>query len=53
MNTTELIDTLKAQGTEPDTFVLTAHAKALLSIAQRGDTTDRREPLDERIVLLN
>ena len=52
-NTTELIDILGAQGTEPDTFLLTANAKALLSIAQRGGTTDRREPLDKCIVLLN
>ncbi|RKY13975.1 MAG: hypothetical protein DRP52_01325 [Planctomycetota bacterium] len=51
-NTTELIDALKAQDTEPDTFLLIAHAKALLSIAQRGDTTDRRGPLNECIILL-
>ena len=52
-NTTELIDILQAQGTKPDTFLLTANAKALLSIAQRGDTTDRRGPLDECVALLN
>ncbi|MHC5000536.1 MAG: tetratricopeptide repeat protein [Planctomycetota bacterium] len=51
--TGELIDILEAQGTEPDLFLLTARAKALLSVAQRGGTTDRRGPLDECIAVLN
>ena len=38
----EMIEVLQQQGTEPDSFLLIAHAKALLSIAQRGETTDRR-----------
>lgn len=52
-NTTEITDILKTQGTEPETFLLMANAKALLSIAERGGTTDRRGPLDECIALLN
>jgi tetratricopeptide (TPR) repeat protein len=49
----EMIEVLQQQGTEPDSFLLIAHAKALLSIAQRGETTDRRTLLDECITSLN
>ena len=52
-NTTELLETLNRQGTEPDTFLLTAHARSLLAIAQRGETTDRRGPLNESMEILS
>ena len=52
-NTTELIEALESKGTEPETDILIAHAKALLSIAQRGETTDRRPLLDECMTLLD
>ncbi|MHC4882121.1 MAG: tetratricopeptide repeat protein [Planctomycetota bacterium] len=52
-NTTELLEILEKQGTEPDTFLLTAHARSLLGIAQRGETTDRREPLNASIEILS
>ena len=52
-NTTELIDILETQGTQPDTFLLMANAKASLSIAQRGATTDRRTLLDKCIATIN
>lgn len=48
-NTDELLATLKAQGTQPDSTLLTAHAKALLMIAARGETTNRQELLNESI----
>ena len=52
-NTTELLETLNKQGVEPDTFLLTAHARSLLAIAQRGETTDRRGPLNESMEILS
>lgn len=51
-NTTELIETLQSKGIEPDVELLTAHAKALLSIARRGETTNRRELLGQSIEVL-
>ncbi|MCI0499023.1 MAG: hypothetical protein L0Y36_05010, partial [Planctomycetales bacterium] len=51
-NTTKLMDILKKQGTEPDSSLLLSHAKALLSIAQRGETTNRSEPLNECVAVL-
>jgi tetratricopeptide (TPR) repeat protein len=52
-NTTELLDIMKKQGTEPDTFLLTAHARSLLAIAQRGETTNRMDPLSECMKILS
>jgi len=51
-NTTKLLDTLKAGQAEPDTTLLTAHAKSLLYIAQRGETTDRRQHLSDCMTIL-
>ncbi|MEN8128298.1 MAG: hypothetical protein ABFR90_10925, partial [Planctomycetota bacterium] len=51
--TTEILDILEREGTEPDTFLLMANAKAELSIARRGATPDRRTPLDKCIASLN
>ena len=52
-NATELIEALQAQGQEPEPEILIASAKALFSIAQRGETTDRRESLDKCLEILN
>jgi hypothetical protein len=41
----QVLDALKAAQAEPDSPLLMAHAKALLYIAQRGETTDRRQHL--------
>lgn len=51
-NASELIEALRSQGKEPDDNLLTAQAKALLSIASRGETTNRREILNQSIELL-
>ena len=49
----ELIEIAQSAGQEPDTFLLTANAKALLSMARRGETTNRRELLNESLEILN
>jgi tetratricopeptide (TPR) repeat protein len=46
-NTKEIMDVLKAQNKEPDNSLLKAHARALLSMANRGETTNQRELLQE------
>jgi tetratricopeptide (TPR) repeat protein len=51
--TSELLEAMSISGQTPDEFVLTAHAKALLTIAQRGATTNRKELLDESVEILN
>lgn len=51
-NTTKLLDALKAAQAEPDSPLLMAHAKALLYIAQRGETTDRRQHLNDGMAVL-
>lgn len=51
-NTSELIEVLERQGQEPDVFLLKAHAKALLSIASRGESTDRASLLEEGVQVL-
>lgn len=43
--TTKLIDALQEQGEKPDTALLIEHAKSLLFMAQRGETTNRKELL--------
>ncbi len=52
-NTTEILDILKSQNTEPEASLLSTHAKALLSIAQRGEVPNRQELLDECIAVLD
>ena len=51
-HTDELIDSAQSQGAEPDIFLLTAKAKALLSMARRGETTNRRELLNQSTEVL-
>ncbi|MHC4551388.1 MAG: tetratricopeptide repeat protein [Planctomycetota bacterium] len=50
--TSEIIEVLDKQGTEPDLKLSTTHAKAILSMAQRGDTPNRKELLTKSIALL-
>ena len=52
-NTAEILDILKEQNIEPEASLLSTHAKALLSIAQRGETSNRQELLDECIAVLD
>lgn len=51
-NTTKIIEILKATNSEPDTALLKAHARALLSMASRGETTNQRQLLDESVTAL-
>lgn len=46
-NTTKILEILKAGNTEPDTALLKTHARALLSMAGRGETTNQRQLLQE------
>lgn len=52
-HTSGLMEILGRQGQEPDAFLLKAHAKALLSIARRGESTDRKKLLDDCVVDLD
>jgi tetratricopeptide (TPR) repeat protein len=52
-NTAEIMKVMKDKNTEPDQALLKMHARALLSIAERGETTNRREMLRESIDVLN
>jgi tetratricopeptide (TPR) repeat protein len=52
-NTTEIMKVMKNKGIEPDKTLLKTHARALLSIAERGETTNRREVLQESTDVLN
>lgn len=52
-NTTETMKVMKDKNIEPDNALLKAHARALLSIAERGETTNRREMLRESMDVLN
>lgn len=51
-HTTEIIEVLEKQDTPPDIELLTTHAKAKLSMAQRGDTPNRKELMAESVQLL-
>ena len=50
--TEEMLEILKAQGTEPDAELLTTCAKANLYMAQRGETTNRKELLNKSLAYL-
>ena len=50
--TEEMLDILNVQGTEPDAELLTTCAKANLYMAQRGETTNRKELLNESLARL-
>ena len=52
-STTEILDTLKESGNEPDASLLTKHAKSLLLMAERGETTNREELLAESFDVLD
>ncbi|MBL7214771.1 MAG: tetratricopeptide repeat protein [Phycisphaerae bacterium] len=51
-NITELLEALKRQEIEPDTSLLTKHAKSFLLMAQRGETTNRQELLTKSLQVL-
>ncbi len=50
--TKEMLDILENQGTNPDAELLTTYAKANLYMAQRGETTNRKELLTESLTYL-
>lgn len=51
-NTKDIMDVLKTQNTEPDSFLLKAYARAMLSMAGRGEGTNRQQLLDESTTIL-
>jgi len=51
-NTTEIMKVMKGKNIEPDEALLKAHARALLAIADRGETTNRGQVLREAADIL-
>ncbi|MCE5187212.1 MAG: DUF3808 domain-containing protein [Planctomycetaceae bacterium] len=52
-NTSKIIEVLKTQNLEPDTALLKTHCRALLAMADRGETTNRRSLLEQATASLN
>jgi tetratricopeptide (TPR) repeat protein len=51
--TEQLLEALERKGTEPDTALLITHAKSLLIMAERGETTNRKELLADGLEALD